>query len=73
MAVDLNITKYLTDIYKRPEYRRLAPSQINFDVDDDEDMEIETSSRINVEPFAMEEVNEAVKSSQGTIKQKFFL
>ena len=34
-AVDLQIAKYFTDIYKRPEYRRLAPSQIDFNVEDD--------------------------------------
>ena len=62
-AVDLQIAKYFTDIYKRPDYRRLAPSQINFDVDDDVDMQIDTNSRTSVTPFTMEEVNEAVKSS----------
>ena len=62
-AVDLQIAKYFTDIYKRPDYRRLAPSQINFDVDDDVDMQIETNSRSSVTLFKMEDVSEAAKSS----------
>ena len=62
-AVDLNIVKYFTDIYKRPEYRRPAPNQIDFNVEDDADMQINTDSRTNVTPFTLDEVNEAVKSS----------
>ena len=41
-AVDHNIAKYFTDIYKRPDYRRPVPSQINFEVDDDWYMQIDT-------------------------------
>ena len=62
-AVDHNIAKYFTDIYKRPDYRRLAPSQIDFNVEDDAEVQINTVSRTNVTPFTMDEVNEAVKSS----------
>ena len=58
-AVDLNIARYFTGIYKRPEYRRLAPNEIDFNVDGEELMQIDTSSRVNtnsrtsVTPFTM--------------------
>lgn len=70
LAVDGEIAKYFTGIYKRPEFRRLAPSEIDFNVDGEELMQIDTSSRVNasssgvnVTAFTKEEVIEATKSS----------
>ena len=33
-AAEGEITKYFTSIYKRPEYRRSAPADVDFDVGD---------------------------------------
>ena len=69
-AVDGEIAKYFAEIYKRPEFRRLAPNEIDFNVDGEELMQIDTSSRVNasdsgdnVTAFTKEEVIEATKSS----------
>jgi hypothetical protein len=46
-AVDGEIARYFAEIYKRPEFRRLAPNEIDFNVDGEELMQIDTSSRVN--------------------------
>jgi hypothetical protein len=48
IAADGEIAKYFTNIYKRPEFRRPAPSEIDFNVGDDEPMQIDTGSSASV-------------------------
>ena len=36
--VDDEITKYFTQIYKRPDYRRQQPNEIDFNIDGEEEM-----------------------------------
>ena len=62
-AADGEIAKYFTNIYKRPEYRRPAAGEIDFNVEDDEPMQIDKSNSASVSPFTREEVMEAMKSS----------
>ena len=62
-AADGEIAKYFTIIYKRPEFRRSAAADIDFDVGDDEPMQIDSSSSADIPPFTWEEVMEAMKSS----------
>ena len=63
IAADGEIAKYFTNIYKRPEYRRSAPAEVDFNVGDDEPMQIDSSSSADIPPFTREEVMEAMKSS----------
>jgi hypothetical protein len=42
--VDDEIAKYFTQIYKRPDYRRQQPSEIDFNVDGEEEMQIDTNN-----------------------------
>ena len=63
IAADGEIAKYFTNIYKRPEYRRSAPADVDFNVGDDEPMQIDSSSNADIPPFTREEVMEAMKSS----------
>ena len=51
IAADGEIAKYFTSIYKRPEFRRSAQADVDFNVGDDELMQIDSSSSINVPPF----------------------
>ena len=60
--VEKQIAEYFTEIYKRPQHMSVANSDIDFDVDDDEEMQIDTGGD-NVTPFTREEVIEAMKSS----------
>ena len=48
IAADGEIAKYFTNIYKRPEFRRSAPADVDFDVGDDEPMQIDSSSSTDV-------------------------
>ena len=54
--VDYVISQYFAEIYKRPDYRRQQPSDIDFNVDDEEEMRIDTNSNASVSPFTVEEV-----------------
>ena len=67
--VDDEIAKYFTQIYKRPDYMRQHPNEIDFNVDGEEEMRIDTinyaghhSGNDNVTPFTRDEVIEAIKS-----------
>ena len=67
--MDDEIAKYFTQIYKRPDLRRQQPSEIDFNVDGEEEMQIDTnnygahhSGHGNVTPFTRDEVIEAIKS-----------
>ena len=67
--VDDEIAKYFTQIYKRPDYRRQHPNEIDFNVDGEEEMRIDTinyaghhSGNDNVTPFTRDEVIEAIRS-----------
>ena len=56
MIVDYVISQYFAEIYERPDYRRQQPSDIDFNVDDDEEMRIDTNSNASVSPITIEEV-----------------
>ena len=62
-AVDMTMAKYFTDIYKRPDYRREQFRCEDFNVDDGEQMVIDTSSRVSVSQFTKEEIAAAAKCS----------
>ena len=61
--VEGEIANYFSGIYKRPDYRRQEFRSIDFNVEDDDDMRIDTNSSMSVSPFTKEEVCEASKSS----------
>ena len=61
--VEGEIANYFSGIYKRPDYRRHEFRSIDFNVEDDDDMRIDTNSSMSVSPFTKEEVYEASKSS----------
>ena len=63
IAADGEIAKYFTKICKRPEFRRSAPADVDFNVGIDEPMKIDSSSSADIPPFTREEVMEAMKSS----------
>ena len=67
--MDDEIAKYFTQIYERPDYRRQQPNEIDFNVDGEEEMQIDTNNYVghhsgndNVTPFTRDEVIEAIKS-----------
>ena len=62
-AVDGQIAKYFSNIYKRQDQRREQYRSIDFNVDEDSEMRIDTSSIMNVSPFTKEEVTEATNCS----------
>ena len=61
--VEGEIANYFSGIYKRPDYRRQEFRSVDFNVEDDDDMRIDTNSIISVSPFTKEEIYEASKSS----------
>ena len=54
--MDYVISQYFADIYKRPDYRRQQPSNVDFNVEESEEMKIDSSSSVSVSPFTIEEV-----------------
>ena len=62
-AVENELANYFTNIYKILEYRRSARRHINFNVDDSEKMQINTTRRDNATSFTLEEVMEEAKRS----------
>ena len=61
--IEGEIANYFSGIYKRPDYRRQEFRSVDFNVEDDDDMRIDTNSSMSVSPFTKEEVCEASKSS----------
>jgi len=61
--VEGEIANYFSGIYKRPDYRRQEFRSVDFNVEDDDDMRIDTNSSMSVSSFTKEEVYEASKSS----------
>jgi hypothetical protein len=67
--VDDEIAKYFTQIYKGPNYRRESVNYIDFNVDGEDGMQIDTNNYDshhsvsgNVTSYTREEVIEAMKS-----------
>ena len=59
--VEGEIANYFSGIYKRPDYRRQEFRSVDFNVEDDDDMRIDTNSSMSVPSFTKEEVYEASK------------
>jgi chromosome segregation protein len=61
--VEGEIANYFSGIYKRPDYRRQEFRSVDFNVEDDDNMRIDTNNSMSVSPFTKVEVCEASKSS----------